>query len=51
VFESSSILRFIARLGESKYPLYGANALEASRIDAFLDVGIWLEKAACKLTM
>jgi len=37
VFESNSICRYIARLGEGKKKLYGNNALEASRIDAFLD--------------
>jgi len=47
VFESNSIARYIARLGESsgdkKIQLYGANAAEASRIDGFLDAVLGLE--------
>jgi len=46
VFESNSIARYVARLGESTHALYGKNALEASRIDAFLDVEISLSTAA-----
>lgn len=38
LFESNSILRAVARLGEARLPLYGADAYEASRIDSFLDV-------------
>jgi len=37
VFESTSIARYVARLGESTHKLYGKDILEASRIDAFLD--------------
>jgi elongation factor 1-gamma len=37
VFESNSILRYVARLGAKKDNLYGKDELEASRIDAFLD--------------
>jgi elongation factor 1-gamma len=47
VFESNSIARHIARLGESsgdkKTQLYGSNAAEASRIDGFLDAVLGLE--------
>jgi glutathione S-transferase len=43
VFESNSIARYIARLGASKKNLLGKDALEASRIDAFLDAGITYE--------
>jgi len=46
VFESNSIARYAARLGESTRPLYGKNALEASRIDAFLDVEMGISSAA-----
>ncbi|WP_426434717.1 glutathione S-transferase [Bradyrhizobium genosp. P] len=40
IFESNSIMRAVARLGEGTYPLYGRNAYEASRIDSFLDVSL-----------
>jgi elongation factor 1-gamma len=40
IFESNSIMRAVARLGEAKYPLYGRDAYEASRIDSFLDVSL-----------
>jgi len=40
LFESNSILRYVARLGEEKHSLYGKSLLETSRIDAFLDVGL-----------
>ena len=40
VFESNSIMRAVARLGEAKCQLYGADAIEASRIDSFLDVSL-----------
>ena len=40
IFESNSIMRAVARLGESKFPLYGKNAYEASRVDSFLDVSL-----------
>jgi len=51
LFESTSIMRYIARLGAntsrmgfSKGPkLYGSNDIEASRIDGFLDVIVSLE--------
>ncbi|MEM7466187.1 MAG: glutathione S-transferase family protein [Pseudomonadota bacterium] len=40
IFESNSILRIVARLGEAKCPLYGGNAFEATRIDSFLDASL-----------
>ncbi|WP_342739573.1 glutathione S-transferase [Bradyrhizobium sp. B117] len=40
IFESNSIMRAVARLGESKSGLYGHDAYEASRIDSFLDVSL-----------
>src|ERR1700685_4451315 len=40
IFESNSIMRAVARLGESKYPLYGNGPYEASRIDSFLDASL-----------
>lgn len=40
IFESNSIMRAVARLGEARYQLYGRDAYEASRIDGFLDVSL-----------
>jgi glutathione S-transferase len=40
IFESNSIMRAVARLGETTSPLYGRDAWEASRIDSFLDVSL-----------
>lgn len=40
IFESNSIMRTVARLGETAFPLYGRDAYEASRIDSFLDVSL-----------
>ncbi|QPF93056.1 glutathione S-transferase [Bradyrhizobium commune] len=40
VFESNSIMRAVARLGETRFALYGRDAYEASRIDSFLDVSL-----------
>ena len=40
IFESNSIMRAVARLGESKFPLYGRDAYEASRSDSFLDASL-----------
>jgi glutathione S-transferase len=40
IFESNSIMRAVARLGESKAPLYGRDPYEASRIDSFLDASL-----------
>src|ERR1700745_1761413 len=44
IFESNSIMRAVARLGEAKFPLYGRDAYEASRIDSFLDVSLVLAR-------
>lgn len=40
IFESNSIMRAVARLGASTFPLYGRDPYEASRIDSFLDVSL-----------
>jgi glutathione S-transferase len=40
IFESNSIMRAVARLGQETFPLYGRDAYEASRIDSFLDVSL-----------
>jgi glutathione S-transferase len=40
IFESNSIMRAVARLGDATFPLYGRDAYEASRIDSFLDVSL-----------
>ncbi len=40
IFESNSIMRTVARLGESRLALYGRDAYEASRIDSFLDTSL-----------
>ncbi len=40
IFESNSIMRAVARLGESRVPLYGSDPYEASRIDSFLDASL-----------
>jgi elongation factor 1-gamma len=40
IFESNSIMRAAARLGEAEHPLYGRDVWEASRIDSFLDVSL-----------
>ena len=40
IFESNSIMRAVARLGERAFPLYGRDAYEASRIDSFLDASL-----------
>jgi glutathione S-transferase len=40
IFESNSIMRAVARLGETTFPLYGRETYEASRIDSFLDVSL-----------
>ena len=44
IFESNSILRAVARLGEAACPLYGRTAYETSRIDSFLDVTLSMAK-------
>src|SRR5262245_24806762 len=40
IFESNSIMRAVARLGESRCPLYGRGPYEASRVDSFLDASL-----------
>jgi glutathione S-transferase len=40
IFESNSIMRAVARLGDAKTGLYGRDAYEASRIDSFLDASL-----------
>ncbi len=40
IFESNSIARVVARLGAAQFPLYGADAYQASRIDSFLDASL-----------
>lgn len=37
IFESNSIMRTVARLGQAQMPLYGLDPYQASRIDSFLD--------------
>ncbi|MBH67529.1 MAG: glutathione S-transferase [Rhodospirillaceae bacterium] len=44
IFESNSILRAVARLGADKFPLYGKDSYEASRIDSFLDAALVLAR-------
>jgi glutathione S-transferase len=40
IFESNSIMRAVARLGEARVRLYGGDPYEASRIDSFLDASL-----------
>jgi elongation factor 1-gamma len=40
IFESNSIMRAVARLGEKRVPLYGRDAYEAARVDSFLDASL-----------
>src|SRR5260370_1978811 len=40
IFESNSIMRAVARLGESRFPLYGRDSYEASRIDSFVEASL-----------
>lgn len=40
IFESNSIMRAVARLGEPGHGLYGGSALESARIDGFLDISL-----------
>ena len=40
IFESNSIMRAVARLGEDRFPLYGRDPYQAARIDSFLDVSL-----------
>jgi glutathione S-transferase len=45
IFESNSIMRAVARLGQDRFPLYGSTPYEASRIDGFLDVSLIFAQA------
>ena len=40
IFESNSIMRVVARLGDATKGLYGTDAYTASRIDSFLDASL-----------
>ena len=40
IFESNSIMRAVARLGNEHYPVYGTDAYSAARIDSFLDTSL-----------
>jgi glutathione S-transferase len=40
IFESNSIMRTVARLGQERFPLYGRDPYAASRIDSFLDASL-----------
>ena len=40
IFESNSIMRAVARLGESESGLYGNDPYSMSRVDSFLDVSL-----------
>jgi glutathione S-transferase len=40
IFESNSIMRAVARLGNGETTLYGRDPYEASRIDSFLDASL-----------
>lgn len=40
IFESNSIMRAVARLGDNKLGLYGREPYESSRIDSFLDASL-----------
>ena len=44
IFESNSIMRAVARLGESKVPLYGRDPYETSRIDSFPEASLVLAR-------
>src|SRR6266566_3835520 len=44
--ESNSIMRAVARLGESRFPLYGRGPYEASRVDSFLDASLMFARDA-----
>jgi glutathione S-transferase len=40
IFESNSIMRAVARLGQERFPIYGRGVYESSRIDGFLDASL-----------
>jgi glutathione S-transferase len=40
IFESNSIMRAVARLGQERFAIYGRSTYESSRIDGFLDASL-----------
>jgi glutathione S-transferase len=40
IFESNSIMRAVARLGQERFPIYGRSVYESARIDGFLDASL-----------
>ena len=46
IFESNSIMRAVARLGEGRSPVYGRGPYEASRVDSFLDASLLFARDA-----
>ena len=40
ISRSAAIMRAVARLGAERFPVYGRNVYESSRIDAFLDASL-----------
>ena len=48
IFESNSIMRLAARLGENNNNIYGKNPYESSRIDSFLDASLIFSRASQK---
>ena len=40
IFELNSVMRAVARLGTARFPIYGRDAFESSRIDGFLDASL-----------
>jgi elongation factor 1-gamma len=40
IFESNSIMRAVARLGQDGLQIYGGNPYESSRVDSFLDASL-----------
>ena len=40
IFESNSIMRAVARLGQERFSIYGRSVYESSRFDSFLDASI-----------
>lgn len=50
IFESNSIMRAVARLGEASFPLYGRDLWEASRVDSFLDVSLVFARETRRFT-
>ena len=40
IFESNSIMRAVARVGQAHFPVYGEGPYQAARVDSFLDVAL-----------